>query len=170
VRSAHGGGCTLANTRPDAAPGTITASVRIRTTSARPGGCAEEDALRPFRQEAAMSLEQAERAALDKHTRLWQIDQLRNALLHKRQLVEQLTPQVEAITKSLRLLGQMQELVAQMSPDINGTGGARARDQIMLSCAAGAKGLINRRQRVQKQLDAATEAIPTLEAQLATFS
>src|SRR5688572_5855204 len=115
------------------------------------------------------SLEQNDRAALDRRTRLWQIDQLRDELTHKRGLVERLTPQIEDIGTQLRLLGQVQDLSASLSPDIAGSGGARARDQIVLACAAGVKGLNQRRDRLKRQLNAATEVIPTLEAQLTQF-
>ena len=116
------------------------------------------------------SLEQTERAALDRRTRLWQIDQVRGDLTQKRGIVERLTPQVDAIGQQLRLIGQLQELAASMSPDVVGTGGARARDQIIGACAAGAKGLQQRRERLKRQLDAASAEIPTLEAQLAAFT
>ena len=116
------------------------------------------------------TLEQYERSALDKRTRLGQIDRVRDALTHKRGLVERLTPQVEDIGKQLRLIGQMQDLAANLSPDVMGSGGARARDQIILACAAGVKGLNNRRDRLQRQLDAASAEIPALEGQLAAFT
>jgi hypothetical protein len=116
------------------------------------------------------SLEQTERAALDRRTRLWQIDQVRNDLNQQRSIVDRLTPQVDAIGQQMRVLGQLQDLAATLSPNVVGTGGARARDQVIGACAAGAKGLNSRRDRLKRQLDAATMEIPKLEAQLAAFT
>src|SRR5688572_6857906 len=112
---------------------------------------------------SALSLEQSERAALNRRERLGQIDRVTNELTHKRALVDGLTPQVEAIGTQLRLLGQLQELAAQLSPDVSGTGGTRARDQIIGATAAGAKGLHQRRDRLKRQLESASEALPALE-------
>src|SRR5687767_13221230 len=97
---------------------------------------------------SALSLEQTERAALNRRERLGQIDRVTNELTHKRALVATLTPQVDAIGTQMRLLGQLQELAANLSPDVSGTRGARARDQIIGACAAGAKGLNQRRDRL----------------------
>ena len=116
------------------------------------------------------SLEQADRERLNRRERLGQIDRVTNELTHKRQIVTLLTPQIEAIGTQMRLLGQVQDLAANVSPNVTGTGGMRARDQIIGACAAGAKGLNNRRDKLTRQRDAAATEIPKLEAQLAAFT
>jgi hypothetical protein len=112
------------------------------------------------------TLEQLERADLDVKTRAWQREQVSNTLGRSRQVVVNLTPQVEAIGKTLRQLGEIQELACALPRDLSGTGGTVCRDQIQKSTIAASRSLAIRRERLQKQLDKALADIPALEAKL----
>jgi len=116
------------------------------------------------------TLEQIERADLDHKTRAWQLEQVTNELARHRHAVARLTPQLDALSQSLRQLGELQEIASKLSPDITGTSGARCRDQIILSCAAGARSLAQRRDRLMRQLEPAIEKLPILEKQIEEFT
>src|SRR4051812_28026626 len=109
----------------------------------------------------------AERAAA--RDRAWRFQQVTESLERARKDVDRLTPVVERLQSNLRQLDAIDALAAALPTNIISTGGAGARDVIAEACAKGRTSVSNKLAREQRALDAATEEIPRLDAQRATF-
>jgi len=116
-----------------------------------------------------LTLDEIQAQRSTREERAFSFQRVRNELDRLRKAVEQLTPKIDAITATMRQIDTIQQLGAQLAPDVQGKGGMRLRDQIAVDTAAAIKVLAQRREKEQRLLDAALAAIPNVEAQLKEF-
>jgi hypothetical protein len=146
-----------------------TAAGQARRTSSTLARRSRERHQQPSREEVMETLNAIEDRQQAARQRAWQFQNVTNELDRCRALVGNVQPHIDAIAPIQRLVGELQDLTAQLPRDLSGTASCIARDQIQATTLAAVKSLGHRRDRLQRQLDPALAKIPGLEKQVEEF-